>query len=705
MSPRTLREVPVDALSPEEAAAELAALAEEIAAHDRAYYQDDAPVVDDAAYDALRRRNLAIESRFPELARPDSPERRVGAPAAGGFRKIRHAVPMLSLGNAFTADDVHDFVTSIRSFIRELREESTVLEILAEPKIDGLSCSLRYEGGRLRQAATRGDGQEGEDVTANVATIADVPGRLSPPCPEVLEIRGEVYMERAAFTALNERRAAAGEPLFANPRNAAAGSLRQLDPSITASRPLRFFGYGWGETSEPLGRSMVEIRARIRDWGIPLNEPSRLCRDVDALLAYYRDIQERRPGLPYDIDGVVYKVDRLDWQERLGFVSRAPRWAIAHKFPAERATTVLRAIDIQVGRTGALTPVARLEPVTVGGVVVSNATLHNEDEIRRKDVRVGDTVVVQRAGDVIPQIVGVLPDKRPEGAEPYRFPETCPECGSHAVREEGGAVRRCTGGLVCPAQSVERLRHFASRDAFDIEGLGDKNIRAFFADGLIRMPSDIFALEEKDRASLTPLRRREGWGERSARKLFDAIAARRRIALDRFVYALGIRQIGQATARLLARHYGSFAALKAAMAAAQDPASDAYADLVAIDQIGPSVARDLLAFFGEPHNLEEIARLEAAIEIEPFARPVAQESALAGKTIVFTGTMERMTRPEAKARAEALGAKVAGSVSSRTDYLVVGADAGSKARKAQELGVTTLTEEEWLAMIGEGGTG
>jgi DNA ligase (NAD+) len=703
MSAALLRDTPVEDLTEEEASAELMALAEEIAGHDRAYFQQDAPVVDDATYDALRRRNRAIEARFPALVRPDSPEARVGVAPSSGFRKVRHAIPMLSLGNAFSDEDVAEFVRSVRSFIRELANPETELPILAEPKIDGLSCSLRYERGRLVQAATRGDGAEGEDVTPNVATIDDVPQRLHGTAPDVLEIRGEVYMERASFDAMNARRAEAGEPLFANPRNAAAGSLRQLDPAITRARPLRFFAYSWGETSERLGATLSAIRGRIAGWGFPLNEPSLLATSVEALLGYYREIQLKRPTLPFDIDGVVYKVDRLDWQDRLGFVSRAPRWAIAHKFPAEQATTILRAIDIQVGRTGALTPVARLVPVTVGGVVVQNATLHNEDEIRRKDIRIGDTVIVQRAGDVIPQIVAVIPERRPEGTEPWIFPEICPECGSHAVREEGGAIRRCTGGLICPAQAVERLRHFVSRGAFDIEGLGDKHIRTFFAEGLIRVPSDIFHFAEKDAGSLTPLRKREGWGERSAAKLFEAIEARRTISLERFIYALGIRQVGEATARLLARHYGSVGAWIAAMEAARDPDSEARAELGTIDQIGPSVAGDLLAFFGEPHNREEVGRLlDVPLMVEDFVRPKTQSSAVAGKTVVFTGTLETMTRPEAKARAEALGAKVAGSVSSKTDYLVVGADAGSKAKKAQELGVTTLTEEEWRALIGEG---
>lgn len=694
---RSLREIAPEKLTQEEAAAELAALAAEIAAHDRAYYQEDAPTVSDAEYDALRRRNEAIEARFPELRRDDSPSRRVGAAPATGFRKVRHAVPMLSLGNAFADEDVQEFEARVRRFL-SLKDEDR-LEVVAEPKIDGLSCSLRYEGGRLVQAATRGDGTEGEDVTANVMTLADVPKTIAD-APEVLEVRGEVYMDRAEFVKLNERRAERGEPLFANPRNAAAGSLRQLDPKVTARRPLGFFGYSWGELSSPLGDSQWAVRERLRSWGFRLNEPARLCADVQEMLDYYREIGLQRAELPFDIDGVVYKVNRLDWQDRLGFVSRAPRWAIAHKFPAEQAQTILRDIVIQVGRTGALTPVAILEPVTVGGVVVSRATLHNEDEIRRKDVRIGDTVVVQRAGDVIPQIVAVVPERRPEGATEYVFPEKCPECDSDAVRPEGEAVRRCTGGLICPAQAVERLRHFVSRDAFDIEGLGDKQIQAFFEDGRVRQPADIFTLEARERERLDKLVNKPGWGKKSVENLWRSIEARRTIALDRFIYALGIRQIGQATARLLARHYHTLEAWQKAMIEAADESTDAYVELTAIDQIGVSVARDLTAFFAEEHNLQVLERLKEQVTVEPFTAPRPVESPVSGKTVVFTGTLETMSRPEAKAKAESLGAKVAGSVSSKTDYVVVGADAGSKATKARELGVTTLTEQEWLALIG-----
>ncbi|HEV7369287.1 NAD-dependent DNA ligase LigA [Arenibaculum sp.] len=699
MADVTLRDIPVEDLSPDQAAAELEALAAEIARHDSLYHQQDAPAITDAAYDALRRRSDTIELRFPELRRDDSPSLKVGAAPAAGFRKVPHAVPMLSLANAFDPDEAAEFVARIQRFLN-LKEDEDV-ELVAEPKIDGLSCSLRYEGGRLVLAATRGDGTEGEDVTNNVRTIADVPQTLAAPFPAVLEVRGEVYMDRDEFMRLNERRLAKGEPIFANPRNAAAGSLRQLDPRITAERPLGFFGYSWGDTSERLAPTQWEARQRLHALGFRLNEPSRLCRGTAELLAYYEEIQAARPALPFDIDGVVYKVNRFDWQDRLGFVSRAPRWATAHKFPAEQAQTRLKAITIQVGRTGALTPVADLEPVTVGGVVVSRATLHNEDEIARKDVRVGDQVVVQRAGDVIPQIVRVVEDLRPDGSEPYVFPDACPVCGSAAVREEGEVVRRCTGGLVCGAQAVERLRHFVSRDAFDIEGLGDKIIRQFWDESMVRRPGDLFRLRERDRGSLTRLKNRDGWGERSAAKLFDSIDARREIPLDRFVFALGIRQVGQATAKLLARHYHSLDHLRECLEQAQVHGSEAYGDLINIEGIGPSVAADLLAFFGEPHNKEVLDDLLAAgVRVQDYVPPKAVASPIAGKTVVFTGTLETVTRSEAKARAESLGAKVAGSVSAKTDYVVVGADAGSKAAKARELGVETLSEQEWLALVG-----
>jgi DNA ligase (NAD+) len=691
-----LRDIPVEDLSAEEAARELAALAEEIALHDRAYYQDDAPVVDDAAYDALRRRNAAIEARFPELIRDDSPSKRVGAPPAAGFAKVRHTRPMLSLGNAFSEAELAEFVGGIRRFLKELRDDPSVpLAMMAEPKIDGLSISLRYEDGRLVQGATRGDGVTGEDVTTNLRTVEDIPARLRD-VPAVFEVRGEVYMRRSEFAALNARQREAGGKVFANPRNAAAGSLRQLDPQVTAGRPLRFFAYALGEHSAPIAATQGALLQRLGAEGLPVNPLARLCPNLAAMVAYLRELEAERAALDYDIDGIVFKVDRFDWQERLGFVSRAPRWAIAAKFAAEKAETRLNAIRIQVGRTGALTPVAELEPVTVGGVVVARATLHNEDEIARKDVRVGDTVVVQRAGDVIPQIVGVVIGKRPADAAAFVFPDRCPQCGSLAVRESGEAVRRCTGGLICPAQAVERLKHFVSRDAFDIDGLGERHIAGFWKDRLLATPADLFRLRDKADA----IRRREGWGEKSVENLLAAIESRRRIPLDRFIYALGIRQVGQATARLLARQYGSLAAWRTAMFDAADPASDAYRDLVNIDGIGPKVAADIVAFFAEPHNLAVLDDLERELAVGDFAAPAASGSAIAGRTVVFTGTLDAMTRGEAKARAEALGAKVAGSVSTKTDYVVVGADAGSKAEKARALGVSVLSEAEWLALIG-----
>ncbi len=691
-------EIPVAKLTEAQAESELARLAAEIGRHDRLYHQDDAPEVSDADYDALRRRNEAIEARFAKLVRPDSPTARVGAAPAGGFAKVRHRVPMLSLGNAFDEAEVAEFLTRIRRFLG--LGEDIELAIMAEPKIDGLSASLRFEEGRFVQGATRGDGTTGEDISANLRTIADLPRELPADAPKVIEVRGEVYMRRDEFQKLNARQEAAGEKRFANPRNAAAGSLRQLDSEVTAARPLHFFAYAWGEISAPpgafpLGETMEEARGRLADWGFALNEPARLCRSLEELLAHYRELAERRPSLPYDLDGVVYKVDRLDWQQRLGFVSRAPRWAIAHKFPAEQAETLLNAIDIQVGRTGALTPVARLEPITVGGVVVSNATLHNEDEIARKDVRLDDTVVVQRAGDVIPQVVEVVLDKRPAGTVPYQFPDRCPICHSHAVREEGEAVRRCTGGLICPAQAVERLKHFVSRGAFDIEGLGAKQIEAFWHDELILRPGDIFRLK----AHAEEIAGREGWGAQSVANLLAAVEARRRIGLDRFIYGLGIRQVGQATARLLAKTYVSLAALTRDMGRAEDPDSEARQALENIDGIGPKVAATIVDFFAEPHNVDVVADLAKEVKPQDFEAP-ATGSPIDGKTVVFTGTLTTMTRGEAKARAEALGAKVAGSVSKRTDYLVAGAEAGSKARKAADLGVETLTEQAWLELIG-----
>ena len=679
-------------LTPDEASALHAQLAGEIRAHNAAYYQEDAPTVSDAEYDALFAQLVALEDAFPDLRTEDSPTRTVGAAPAQGFAKVRHTVPMLSLGNAFDDEDVGEFLARIRRFLNMGEDEP--LEIVGEPKIDGLSVSLRYERGVFVRGATRGDGSEGEDITANLRTIDDIPNEISGNVPDVLEVRGEVYLPKSAFRALNAAQEAAGAKVFANPRNAAAGSLRQLDSTVTASRPLRMFAYSWGELSADIAETQWGFLETIATWGFQTNPISRLCASLDDILTLYRDIGEQRAALDYDIDGVVYKVNRLDLQNRLGFVSRAPRWAIAHKFPAEQATTILKGIDIQVGRTGSLTPVARLEPVTVGGVVVSNATLHNEDEIRRKDVRVGDTVVVQRAGDVIPQVVRVVEDKRPAGSKPYEFPVTCPVCGSEAVRDEDEAVRRCTGGLICSAQVVERLKHFVSRNAFDIKRLGAKHIVAFHADGLIDGPADIFRLEDRK----DELLEREGWGAQSVENLLAAIRERRTIGFDRFIYALGIRQVGQATARLLARNYGTLDAWRNAMSKAQDRESQAYQDLLDIDGIGESVANDILAFLQEDHNRTVLDNLDSLLEIEPLAA-VANDSPVAGKTVVFTGTLEKMTRSEAKARAEALGAKVSGSVSAKTDLVVAGPGAGSKAKKAAELGVETIDEDAWLELI------
>ena len=691
---------PVELLTEEEARGELARLAIEIAHHDRRYHADDAPEISDAEYDALRRRNAATEARFPELIRADSPSRRVGAAPSTGFTKVTHSVPMLSLENAFSEEEVRDFFATVRNFFRRPEDLARVveeaIEVMAEPKIDGLSAALRYERGRLVLGATRGDGVTGEDVTANIRTLKSVPERLGGKgWPDVIELRGEVYMERAAFLAFNAERASAGEQVFANPRNFAAGSLRQLDPAITASRPLKFFAYAWGEASQPFAGTQSEALSRFRDWGFTINEHSRLCRGIDEIMAYYQELAENRAKLPYDIDGVVYKINDLALQNRLGMRSRAPRWALAHKFAAEQAQTVIRDIMITVGRQGTLTPTAVLEPVTVGGVVVQRATLHNEDEIKRKDARIGDTVIVQRAGDVIPQIVAVVPEKRPKDAEPYKFPEKCPVCDSLAVREEGMAARRCTGGLICPAQAVERLKHFVSRDCFDIEGLGEKHITAFWQDELIRRPGDIFRLDPE------AIAKREGWGEVSANKLVAAINERRRIALDRFINALGIPQVGQATARLLARHYRSLANWRHEMEGAQDLESASRAHLLDVHGIGEDMTADIIGFFAEPHNravLDDLAREVTVLDYEAPAQSAA--SPLAGKTIVFTGGLEAMSRSEAKARAEALGANVASSVSAKTDYVVIGADAGSKATKAAALGVKTLDETAWLEIAG-----
>jgi DNA ligase (NAD+) len=683
-----------------DAKAEHARLAEQLAEHDRAYFQDDAPTISDADYDDLRKQLLALEQQFPELATAQSPSARVGAATSGKFAKVQHRVPMLSLGNAFSAEDVTDFLGRIRRFL-DLADDVAV-PCTAEPKIDGLSISLRYENGKLVQAATRGDGAEGENVTANVMTMKDVPQVLKGTFPAVIEVRGEIYMTHKDFAALNARQEAAGEKTFANPRNSAAGSLRQQDASITAGRPLHFFAYAWGEAPDLPAATQMGVVEAFAKWGLPTNPLMVLCHSAEEMLAHYRKIEAQRATLGYDIDGVVYKVNDLALQARLGFVSRAPRWGIAHKFSAEQATTILEGIDIQVGRTGALTPVARLKPVTVGGVVVSNATLHNEDEIARKDVRVGDTVVVQRAGDVIPQVVSALLVKRPANSKPYEFPKLCPVCGSHAEREERAtgktdAVRRCTGGLICAAQRVERLKHFASRNAFDIEGLGDKIIEEFYTDNLIAYPQDIFTLEARDATSAKPLRGREGWGAQSAANLFAAIAARRNVSLDRFIFALGIRHVGETTARVLARAYGDASYFVSQMIAAGQ-GGDALSELTAHDGIGVVVAEAIVQFFGEQHNVDVVQALLR--EVKPQAlEAVAASSPVSGKTVVFTGALERMTREEAKSMAERLGAKVAGSVSKKTDLLVAGPGAGSKLKDAEKHGVEVIDEDEWFRRV------
>jgi DNA ligase (NAD+) len=686
-----------------EAKSQHARLSVLLADHDRAYYQDDAPSVSDADYDALRQQLLALEAQHPELATAQSPSARVGAAASGKFAKVQHRVPMLSLGNAFSDEDVTDFLGRIRRFL-DLSDGSAV-PCTAEPKIDGLSISLRYETGKLVQAATRGDGAEGENVTANVMTMKDVPHQLKGKVPAVIEVRGEIYMTHKDFAALNARQEAAGEKTFANPRNSAAGSLRQQDATVTAGRPLHFFAYAWGEAPDLPASTQMAVVEAFAKWGLPTNPLMKLCQSAEEMLVQYRLIETQRATLGYDIDGVVYKVNDLALQARLGFVSRAPRWGIAHKFSAEQATTVLEGIDIQVGRTGALTPVARLKPVTVGGVVVSNATLHNEDEIARKDVRVGDTVVVQRAGDVIPQVVSAVMDKRPANSRPYEFPKLCPVCGSHAEREERAtgktdAVRRCTGGLICAAQRVERLKHFASRNAFDIEGLGDKIIEEFYTDKLIAFPQDIFTLAARDAMDATPLREREGWGEQSAANLFAAIAARRNVSLDRFIFALGIRHVGETTARVLARAYGDAQHFVSQMiAAGQGEENEALNELTALDGIGDVVAEAIVQFFGEQHNVDVVQALLTEVKPQPL-EAVAASSPVSGKTVVFTGALERMTREEAKSMAERLGAKVAGSVSKKTDLLVAGPGAGSKLKDAEKHGVEVIDEAEWFRRVG-----
>lgn len=715
-----MTEIAVDKLTEAEAARELERLAREIARHDHLYNTQDSPQISDADYDALRRRNLAIEQRFPDLIREDSPSFRVGAPVSEKFEKVTHRMAMLSLDNAFTDQDVYDFVDRIRRFLRLGADHP--LDFTAEPKIDGLSLSLRYENGRLVNAATRGDGMVGENVTVNARTVADIPGILQDNPPDVLEVRGEIYMAHKDFAALNRRQEEAGNPRFANPRNAAAGSLRQLDSSVTAGRALRFFAYAWGEVSAMPSDTQLGMIGCFRRYGFVVNPLTKLFQDAAGLVEHYHEIERERATLDYDIDGVVYKVNAIALQNRLGFVSRSPRWAIAHKFPAEKAITVLRNIDIQVGRTGVLTPVARLEPITVGGAVVTNATLHNEDYIRGvdsdgvpvrdgRDIRIGDTVIVQRAGDVIPQVLDVILEKRPPDAVPYSFPHVCPVCGSHAVREEGEAAYRCMGGLVCPAQAVERIRHFVSRNAFDIEGLGEERVEFFFhaedESIAIRSPADIFTLEQRQKKSLTKLENIEGFGATSVRKLYDAINARREIMLGRFLFALGIRHVGEVNARRLARHYLSYDAFAEAAGEAKvpqdktDEGNEAWQDMISIEGIGSIVAEAVVDFYDEQHNIEVLSDLLEEVAILDEEPPALSDSPVAGMTIVFTGSLQRMSRDEAKAMAERYGAKAAGSVSAKTDLVVAGPGAGSKLAKAKELGIRIIDEDEWFALVGE----
>ena len=710
----TATEISIEKLTIDEARAELERLSGLLAEANQAYHTDDAPEISDAEYDRLKRRNAEIEARFPDLKREDSPSDQVGAAPASGFDKIEHKVRMLSLSNLFEEEEVAEFDDRIRRYLGLSAEAELVYT--AEPKIDGLSLSLRYENGRLIQAATRGDGSVGENVTANARTIADIPQEIKG-APEVLGGRGEVYMSHEDFAALNERQEAAGGKTFANPRNAAAGSLRQLDAKITAARPLRFFAYAWGDHSEPLAETQMQSIERLAALGFQTNPLTQLCDGPSEMLAHYKAIEEQRATLGYDIDGVVYKVNDLALQHRLGFRSTTPRWATAHKFPAELAWTRLAGIDIQVGRTGALSPVARLEPVTVGGVVVSNATLHNEDYIaglgakgevirpdengNPKDIRAGDWVQVYRAGDVIPKVADVDLSKRPADAEPYQFPHSCPECGSEAIREEGDAVRRCVGGLICPAQAVEKMKHFVSRAVFDFEGMGAKQVEQFYRDGWIKEPAVIFTLRENYSSGLQQLKNREGWGEKSANNLFDAIDERRKIALGRLIFGLGIRHVGEVVSNLLARHYGTWSAFETAVTEAADFSGPAWEDLIGIDGVGEVLAQSLVSTMNQPAERESIDRLVAHLDVQEAAKPQTDGSPVAGKTVVFTGTLERMTRAEAKARAEALGAKVSGSVSKKTDILIAGPGAGSKEKKAQELGIEILDEDAWLDLIGQ----
>ena len=684
-------------LSREEAAAELAYLAAEIARSDNAYYQNDEPYLTDAEYDKLKHRNTAIEKIYPDLVRADSPSKRVGAAVQSKFNKIEHRFPMLSLADVFSIEEVEDFVQGVKRFLNTAEN----IPFMAELKIDGLSFTARYENGRFVSGATRGDGVVGEDITENLKTIRQLPLQLPNGVPDVLEVRGEVYMSKSDFLTLNEKNSAEKKKIFANPRNAAAGSLRQLNPKITAERKLSIWAYTWGEVSQRQWQTQEEFFAKLSEWGFPINPNNKVCNSIDEIENNFKHVMEIRADLPYDIDGLVYKVNSIELQERLGFLTRTPRWAIAHKFPAEQAITRINNIRVQVGRTGALTPVADLEPINVGGVLVSHATLHNEDEIKRKDFRIGDMVVIQRAGDVIPQVVEVILDKRPADSQPYEFPTVCPECGAHAIREENEAIRRCTGGLTCPAQAKERLKHFVSKEAFDIVGLGERVIEEFFDEGFLHSPADIFTLEERNHAPeddlFSPpkalnLEKKAGWGRLSVKNLFSAINSRRTISLPRFIYALGIPQVGAATALTLAKNYGTFAVLQ------HDMENRETEKLVAIDGIGASMGTDIVEFFCEEHNQKTIAELLKYVVIEDYVSDIKSDSPLNGKTVVFTGTLSGLARAEAKAIAQKCGAKVAGAVSGHTDYVIVGEDAGSKAKKALELGIKTLAEDEFLEM-------
>lgn len=701
-------QISIENLTRDEAEKELALLANEIKHHDNLYFQLDTPEISDAEYDALVHRNKQIETKFPDLRREDSPSRRIGAPLTRGFKKVKHRQPMLSLENAFTREDVVDFFDRAKRFLN--LPPSTPMPCIAEPKIDGLSAALHYQNGKLCLAATRGDGNEGEDITLNIREIPDVPQVLQGDnIPESLEIRGEVYMARDDFFRLNETRRENEESEFANPRNAAAGSLRQLDPSVTASRPLKFFAYHAEALSGIQATQHEQIIENLKGWGFQVSPEIRKCETLGDLEQFYNNIAGRRADLPYDIDGVVYKINDLEWQRRLGSVGRTPRHSLAHKFAAEQAETTLEDIVIQVGRTGVLTPVAHLKPVTVGGVVVSRATLHNHDEIQRKDVRIGDHVIIQRAGDVIPQVVSVVLDKRSPSSIPYAFPTNCPACGSQIESIPGEVARRCFNGMTCPAQATERIRHFVSRDAFDIEGFGSRHVESFYHSGLVTSPVDIFTLEERDKTTTIPLRRQEGWGNQSAQNLFSAINNKRKISLDRFIFALGIPQIGTITAKLLAKHYRSLTNWLEQMELAgnQNPLTlensvlknEAYQDLLSLDGIGDNMAADLIAFFHHPHNRDIIHGLRRYLTVEDYTLEVKKNTPISEKTVVFTGTLEKMSRQEAKSVAERLGAKVSGSVSKKTDFVILGADAGSKAKTARELGITILTEDEWLEMI------